>query len=281
MNAMVHLQLAELRIGIWIFQVDQNPVQDLADNFLRGNCVPNVQLVPSLPSPPRNKSSALPVLAGAAGLLPKEDAFLFKSIESIVLIALLQTFGIRQLLIWPEMKASICARSAGKHAYKSLVSPKCGTLPASQSQPLPRFRALSGLHEPDSNQLICWSKWKKRKYWDLDGSWFSSRFGEHVEVPSMWANTIFLRLVLNRFGRNLFKQDDACAKAICYMIIYIVHVKCGMRIYKLYKAWVWWFHMVSILNISYQKQSKQFRELSTYSSFCACIAYQHISVTIL
>jgi hypothetical protein len=39
------------------------------------------------------------VLAGAAGLLPKEDAFLFKSIESIVLIALLQTFGIRQLLI--------------------------------------------------------------------------------------------------------------------------------------------------------------------------------------
>ena len=99
MNAMVHLQLAELRIGIWIFQVDQNPVQDLADNFLRGNCVPNVQLVPSLPSPPRNKSSALPVLAGAAGLLPKEDAFLFKSIESIALIALLQTFGIRQLLI--------------------------------------------------------------------------------------------------------------------------------------------------------------------------------------
>ena len=79
---MVHLQLAELRIGR-IFQVDQNPVQDLADNFLRGNSVPILQLVsslPSLPSPPRNKSSALPVLAGAAGLLPKEDAFLFKSI---------------------------------------------------------------------------------------------------------------------------------------------------------------------------------------------------------
>ena len=224
-QAMAHLELAKLRIGIWIFQVDQNPVQDLqADIFLVWNLwfqwfnFFQVCLAAKAQRSQRLLGQQVCCLRKIFWALQKHQCEKCSGCTSMKFHRFdcgVANFWNRSTsyLTWDEglNLRSKCWQTRlqifGVAKMRQITSfPK----PASSAVRRTKRDPWSWFQPVDLFQSKPWTKPET-----LTGA------GSPPGSVSMWKFRAC-------FGRNLFKQDDACAKAICSMIIYVLHVKCSM-----------------------------------------------------